>query len=87
MAKNRSYLGDGVYASYGEDSICLELNCVGRPIYLNEDNWQALLDYARTVAGWGTTKVMVAELPCDMTDEELRAAAMRILNGTDMTKN
>lgn len=43
--RNRSYIGDGVYASWDGSNIVLELECGGRPIFLNKENWHALMEF------------------------------------------
>lgn len=42
--RNRSYIGDGVYASFDGTNVVLELE-QGRAIFLNKDNWSALLTF------------------------------------------
>lgn len=45
--RNRSYIGDGVYASFDGINVVLELE-QGRAIFLNKDNWSALLTFMAT---------------------------------------
>jgi hypothetical protein len=42
--KDRSYIGDGVYASYNGHSVLIELEN-GRPIELNKDVFHALVEF------------------------------------------
>lgn len=85
--RNRSYLGDGVYASFDGKSITLELETRGK-ILLDKEVWHALLDFYRTHASNFDEACAVIEIPkCvfpDITQELKELAGVAPPMGTKL---
>ena len=82
--RDRSYIGDGVYASFDGTRVTLEtgeLDRVQNRIFLDMDTWNAMLEWFRICTGKGTTKVFVTELPEGWTEEQLKKKVEELLAG------
>jgi hypothetical protein len=66
--KNRSYLGDGVYASFDGTNIILELETRGR-ILLNKENWHSLMEFFQKYAQAIDQQTQLIEIPSPIYDE------------------
>lgn len=66
--RNKSYLGDGVFASFDGSNIRLELE-QGRPIFLNKENWHALMEFFQKHAQVLDVHTQLIEIPSPIYDK------------------
>lgn len=81
--RNRSYIGDGVYASFDGTNIVLELETRGR-ILLSKDNWHALMEFFQKYAQCIDKATQLIEIPSPIFDEVI--AELRTLEVADQPR-
>lgn len=83
MAKNTSYIGDGVYAEWTGTHVVLTTENERNRIQLDAPVWNAMLEYFRRVSGKTTREIFLANVPEGASETEIKKLIDKMLDERD----